>query len=333
MNYKEILNSILNKELEPVYFLMGEESYYIDKISDRFSKSVLSDEEQAFNQITLYGKETSVGQVISESKQFPIGSEKRVVILKEAQHIKKIELLDGYINDPQRSTILVICYRGKSIDKRKKFGKNLKSKCVVFESKKIYENQIPDWISKYVNENGYTIEITATRIISDYLGTDLAKITNELGKLFLLIKKNEQITTKLIEHNIGISKDYNIFELQNALGKRDVLKANRIINYFASNEKNYHIVPIITSLFSYFQKIILYHFSDDKSAKSISNLLKINPYFVSQYKQSAKNYNKKQLFNIFTYLKEYDLKSKGVNNKSTSQSNLLKELIFKILHA
>lgn len=333
MNYKEILNSILNKELEPVYFLMGEESYYIDKISERFSKSVLSDEEQAFNQITLYGKETTVDQVISESKQFPIGSEKRVVILKEAQHIKKIELLDGYINDPQRSTILVICYKGKSVDKRKKIGKNLNSKCVVFESKKIYENQIPDWISNYVNENGYTIEITATRIISDYLGNDLAKITNELGKLFLLIKKNEQITTKLIEYNIGISKDYNIFELQNALGKRNILKANRIINYFASNEKKHHIVPIISSLFSYFQKIILYHFSDDKSAKSISNLLKINPYFVSQYNQAAKNYTKKQLYNIFKYIKEYDLKSKGVNNKSTSQSNLLKELIFKILHA
>lgn len=332
MNYKEIITEIGNKELKPVYFLMGNEPYYIDKLSDRFSKDLLSNEEQQFNQVTLYGKDINTEQIISEAKQFPFGSERRIVIIKEAQQLKNIERIDSYLDNPQETTVLVICYKGGSVDKRKKFGKNLQKKSVVFQSNKIYDDKIPSWISSYVIKNGYQIENSAIAILSEYLGNDLSKISNELEKLMLVVKIEDPISTKLIEEHIGISKDYNVFELQNALGKRDIMKANLIVNHFAENTKNHHIIQILSLLFSFFQKIMIYHFLEDKSTKNASSILKVNPFFISQYQKGAQNYNKKQLFHIFEYLKEYDLKSKGVNNKSTKQGELLKELIFKILH-
>jgi DNA polymerase-3 subunit delta len=333
VNYKEIISSIANKDLQPVYFLMGDEPYYIDKLADSFSKNVLTDEEAEFNQVILYGKDIETAQAIAEAKQFPFGAEKRVVIIREAQHLKDIDLLDSYLDNVQPSTLLVICYKGKSVDKRKKFGKTLAKKCVVFESKKLYDNKIPAWINTYVTENGFKIDNSATAVLAEYIGADLSKITNELDKLMLVVKKEEQITTKLIEYHIGISKDYNVFELQNALGKKQVVKANRIINHFAANPKNHNIVPVMSALFSYFQKIMVYHFLEDKSPKFAASVLKVNPFFVSQYQTAAQNYSKRQLFYVFEHLKDYDLKSKGVNNKSTSHEGLLKELIFKILHA
>ncbi|MBT3621180.1 MAG: DNA polymerase III subunit delta, partial [Flavobacteriales bacterium] len=283
MNYKEIISSIANKDLQPVYFLMGDEPYYIDKLADLFSKNILSAEEQEFNQVVLYGKDIETAQIIAEAKQFPFGSEKRVVIIREAQHLKDIDLLDSYLDNVQPSTLLVICYKGKSVDKRKKFGKTLAKKCVVFESKKLYDNKIPAWINTYVTENGFKIDNSATAVLAEYIGADLSKITNELDKLMLVVKKEEQITTKLIEYHIGISKDYNVFELQNALGKKQVVKANRIINHFAANPKNHNIVPVMSALFSYFQKIMVYHFLEDKSPKFAASVLKVNPFFVSQY--------------------------------------------------
>ena len=311
---------------------MGEEPYYIDKLTNAFAKNVLSTEEKEFNQIVLYGKDIETEQVISEAKQFPFGADKRVVIIKEAQHLKDIEVLDSYLDNIQPSTLLIICYKGKSVDKRKKFGKSLASKCIVFESKKLYDNKIPAWIKTYVNENGFTIEDSATAVISEYIGANLSKITNELDKLLLVIKKEEPITTNLIEYHIGISKDYNVFELQNALGNRQVVKANRIINHFAANPKNHNIIPIMSALFSYFKKIMVYQFLEDKSPKSAASILKVNPFFISQYQTAAQHYSKRQLFYIFEHLKDYDLKSKGVKNKSTTHVGLLKELIFKILH-
>tara|TARA_B100001250_G_scaffold25098_1_gene20828 strand:- start:4332 stop:5333 length:1002 start_codon:yes stop_codon:yes gene_type:complete len=332
MNYTEIITSISNKNLDPVYFLMGNEPYYIDKIANAFSHNILTAEEKAFNQVILYAKDTTTAEIIAEAKQFPVGSQKRVVIVKEAQQLKNIELLETYLENPQKSTILIISYKGKSIDKRKKFGKNLAKKCVVLESNKLYENKIPSWISSYVNENGFTIDNKAIVILAEYLGTDLSNISNELDKIMLVVRKEEQINTQTIEKHIGISKNYNVFELQNALGNKDIAKANQIINYFAKNTKNHHIVPILNSLFSFFQKIIIYHFLKDKSSQSTASALKINPFFVRQYQNAAQKYSKRDLFIIFEYLKEYDLKSKGVNNKSTNQDQLLKEITFKILH-
>jgi len=332
VNYKEIISSIRNKNLQPVYFLMGEEPYYIDQLAYFFLNNIIPTEEQAFNQIILYGKDCTTEQIIAECKQFPFGSTKRVVVIKEAQHLKDIEIIDSYLKDPQKSSVLVICYKGKSIDKRKKFGKGLASKCIVFESKKIYDNEIPNWVKNHVIGKGLKINHQATAVLAEYIGNDLSRITNEIDKLTLTISQDTEITTTLIERHIGISKDYNIFELQNALGKRRIAHANKIINHFSENPKNHNIIPIISSLFSYFQKIMTYHFLEDKSPKIAASILKVHPFFMSQYEESAKNYNKKQLFYIFEYLKEYDLRSKGIKNRNISNQELLKELVFKILH-
>ena len=332
MKYQEIIQQINKKIYHPVYFLMGEEIYYIDKISNYISKNILKPEEKEFNQIILYGKDTDVSTIISEAKQFPFGSDYRIVILKEAQDIKKIEDLEIYLDNPLSSTILVVCYKYKKIDKRKSFGKNLSKKCILFDSKKLYENELPSWIKNKVKEYSFSIDNESANILTQYLGNDLSKINNEISKLILNLNKGEEITPKIIEDNIGISKDFNIFELQNALGVKDILKANQIIKHFSENPKKHPFVLTLSSLFTFFQKVMIYHKLNDKSSRNAASALGVNPYFISQFQTASKNYPMKKLFKIFIYLKEYDLKSKGINNPSTGQDELLKELTFKILH-
>ncbi|MAW31478.1 MAG: DNA polymerase III subunit delta [Flavobacteriales bacterium] len=333
MNYKDILADITDKKTSPIYFLVGEEPYYIDKLCNEFSNKLIKKEERDFNQVVFYGKDTNIEEIILECKQFPFGAEKRLVIIKEAQSLKNIELLDSYFDNPQLTTVLVIAYKKKSIDKRKKFGKNLNKKTIVFESSKIYDNQIPTWILNYLNKKEFKIENNAIAILTEHIGANLSKIANELEKLMLVVPKNKKISNQDIELHIGISKDFNIFELQNEIGKRNIYKTNQIIQFFSKNTKNYHIVSIIGSLFSFFQKLLTYHFTENKSKSNIASVLQINPYFINQYEKGANNYSKKQIFKIIEYLKEYDLKSKGVMNKSFTQNHLLQELIFKILHA
>ena len=332
MNYKEIISSISNKDFHPIYFLMGEEPFYIDKISDYISDNVLESQEKEFNQSVLYGKEVDVAQIIAEAKQFPFGATHRVVIVKEAQNIKNIDELESYLDNPQPSTILVICYKYKKLDKRKKFTKSLAKKALLFESKKLYDNQVPDWITKYLIEKGYKIEEKAAFMLAEFLGIELSNISNELDKLMVIIKKQEKITANIIEKNIGISKDYNIFEFQQALGKKDILKSNQIVNHFSANPKAHPLVVTLGMLFSFFQKIMTYHCLSDKSRNNVAVELKITPYFVQQYSSAARYYSQNKLFDIFTLLKVYDLKSKGVNNTSTADGDLLKELVYKILH-
>ena len=332
MNYKEIISSISNKDFHPIYFLMGEEPFYIDKISDYISDNVLESQEKEFNQSVLYGKEVDVAQIIAEAKQFPFGATHRVVIVKEAQNIKNIDELESYLDNPQPSTILVICYKYKKLDKRKKFTKSLAKKALLFESKKLYDNQVPDWITKYLSEKGYKIEEKAAFMLAEFLGIELSNISNELDKLMVIIKKQEKITANIIEKNIGISKDYNIFEFQQALGKKDILKSNQIVNHFSANPKAHPLVVTLGMLFSFFQKLMTYHSIKDKNKNNVAAELKVSPYFVNQYSSAARNYSQSKLFDIFTHLKQYDLKSKGVNNTSTKDGELLKELVYRILH-
>ena len=332
MNYKEIISSISNKDFHLVYFLMGEEAFYIDKISDYISDNVLESQEKEFNQSVLYGKEVDVAQIIAEAKQFPFGATHRVVIVKEAQNIKNIDELESYLDNPQPSTILVICYKYKKLDKRKKFTKSLAKKALLFESKKLYDNKVPDWITKYLSEKGYKIEEKAAFMLAEFLGTELSNISNELDKLMVIIKKQEKITANIIEKNIGISKDYNIFEFQQALGKKDILKSNQIVNHFSANPKAHPLVVTLGMLFSFFQKLMTYHSIKDKNKNNVAIELKVSPYFVNQYSSAARYYSQNKLFDIFTLLKVYDLKSKGVNNTSTVDGDLLKELVYKILH-
>ena len=327
MKYKDIVLSIKKKKFLPIYFLSGDEKYFIDELINFFIESVLEEEEKIFNQVILYGKDTNIDQIVAESKQFPIGAKNRLVVVKEGQNLKNIDELENYINNPQKSTVLVISYFNKTLDKRKKFGKNLHNLGFIFESKKLYDNQIPNWIESYLDKKKITIDTKATILLSEYLGNNLSKIKNEIEKLLIIVKKNH-ITPLLIEKHIGINNDYNLFELQNALGEKNYKKVSQIISHFISNEKKYNIVSIISNLFYFFQKIFL--LKSLKKNENASTILRIHPFFLKQYQKAAFSYSNKELFHIFELLKNYDLKSKGVNNK-VKNKELIKELMLKII--
>ena len=329
---KQIVNAIRNGDIKPIYLLMGEESYYIDRIAEFIEQNVLSEEERGFNQMVLYGKEVSVEDIVGSAKRFPMMAERQVVIVKEAQHLARtIDKLSSYAENPQPSTVLVLCYKYSKFDKRKKVYKQIKKTGVVFESKKLYENQVSDWIRRVLQGKGYRITPKASSLLVEFLGTDLSKINNELEKLQLVLPKEKEITPLAIEENIGISKDYNNFELKKAIGERNVLKATRILNYFAQNPKDNPFVVTVTLLHTFFAQLLKYHGMQDHNPKSVASALGINPYFVGEYQIAAKNYPMKKVSTIVSSLRELDLKGKGVGSVNISQADLLKELLVKII--
>ena len=332
MKFDEIISELQNKIYRQVYFLMGEEAYFIDEISDYIADHVLTDAEKGFNQTILYGKDLEPSTIADNARRFPMMANHQVIIVREAQNIKKIEDLEPYIKNPLNSTILVINYKYKTLDKRKTFPKLIDQKGILFESKRIYDNQLPAWISSYLKNQQYTIAPQAAAMLSEYLGADLSKVANELDKLIISLPVGTQITPDHIEKNIGISKEFNVFELQNALGERDLLRANRIINYFGANPSNNAIPVTLSSLFSYFSKILNYHFLEDKSQNNVASVLQVHPFFVKTYVSAAKNYNIKKLVEIISILREYDMKSKGWGNVSASPADLQREMIYRILH-
>ena len=332
MTYEEIISNLQKKIYHPIYFLMGEETYFIDKISDYISDNVLTDAEKGFNQTILYGKDTEPHNIIANARRFPMMSNYQVIIVREAQNIKKIEELESYVKNPLNSTILVINYKYKTLDKRKTFPKLIDQKGILFEAKKIYDNQLPAWITSYLKNQQYSIAPQAAAMLSEYLGADLGKVVNELDKLIISLPAGTQITPDHIEKNIGISKEFNVYELQNALGERDLLKANRIVNYFGANPSSNPIPVVITSLFSYFSKILNYHFLEDKSQNNVASVLQVHPFFVKTYVGAAKNYNIKKLVEIISILREFDMKSKGWGNLSAKPADLQREMIYRILH-
>jgi len=333
VDFNQIIESIKKKVYYPVYFLMGEEPYYINEITNFISNNVLTTDEKEFNQTVVYGKDTDVETIISYAKRFPMMANYQVVIVKEAQSLDKIEKLQNYIENPLSSTILVICYKYASIDKRKQFAKTLLKKSVLFDSKLLYTNQIPDWINAYVRGEGYKINPHATQLLSENIGNDLTRITHEVKKLIINLPNSKEITIDDIERNIGISKDFNVFELQNALGKKHVLKANRIITYFIQNPKENPLVQVLIILYGYFTKVLLYHTVKNKSdKKEVAATLSVNPFFVDDYKTAAQSYSLQKLSQIFSYLREADMKSKGVDMVTKNDDAIFKELIYKILH-
>jgi len=351
MTFEEIISNLQKKIYHPIYFLMGEETYFIDKISDYITENVLSDAEKGFNQTVLYGKDLEPHTIFANARRFPMMSNYQVIIIREAQNIKNLVAKEPnskesgakekdkskspfeiYLENPLKSTILVFCYKYKSIDKRTTISKLIDKTGVLFESKKIYDNQLPNWIISYLKNQQYTIAPQAAAMLSDYLGTDLSKVVNELDKLIISLPVGSQINPDHIEKNIGISKEFNVYELQNALGEKDLLKANRIINYFGANPSSNPIPIIISSLFSYFSKILNYHFLEDKSQNNVASVLQVHPFFVKTYVTAAKSYNIKKLVEIISILREYDMKSKGWGSGATSAADLQRELIYKILH-
>ena len=312
---------------------MGEEAYYIDKISDFIENNILSEEEKGFNQMILYGRDVTVDDIVGNAKRFPMMSEKQVVIVKEAQDLSRsIEKLADYAENPQPSTVLVICYKYKTIDKRKKLAKTIAQTGCLFESKKLYENQVSDWINSILREKGYQIEPKAAHMLVEFLGTNLSKIANELDKLMLILENNSVITALHIEQNIGISKDFNNFELRKAIGDKELLKANQIVQYFTQNPRSNPLVMTISLLNSFFTQLLLYHGLKDKGKINVGKMLRINPYFIPEYQRAAKNYPMRKVAQVIARLREADLKSKGVGASNLAQGDILKELLFKIMH-
>ncbi|WP_347841454.1 DNA polymerase III subunit delta [uncultured Draconibacterium sp.] len=317
----------------PIYLLQGEEAYFIDEISDYIEDHVLSDGEKGFNQTIFYGKDADPVTIAEASMRFPMMASKQVIVVKEAQSLNKIDTLTAYAEKPLESTILVLAYKYKKLDSRTKLAKAIKKNGVLFTSKKLYENKIPAWIDAYLKQHSYSITPQAALLLTSYLGTDLSKIANELNKLVIAVKDSNKITPDHIEKNIGLSKEFNVIELQNALGEKNVLKANRIIQYFGANPTLNPIQKTIAGLYYYFSKLFTYHFLKNKSEYNVAAELRVNPYFVKDYVSAAKRYSPTKLYEIMGILREYDMKSKGYNVSTMVETGeLQKEMIFKILH-
>lgn len=328
----KIVNDIKSKNFKPIYFLCGEETYYIDRISDLIEDSVLTEDEKAFNQVVLYGRDTSVEEVVSTAKRFPMMSDYQVVIVKEAQNLSKtFEQFDAYVKNPQPTTILVFAYRDKP-DGRKSVFKTLKKEAVWFESKKLYENQVPDWIVKVLKGQNYNIEPKAAAILAEFLGTDLSKINNELDKLKIVFPVGHTFTPKNIEENIGFSKDYNVFELKSALATRNQEKAYNIIHHFALNPKDNPIVVITGQMFSFFSQLLQFHGLKDKSKPNVAKALGVNPFFVDEYFTAARNFPMRKVSQIVEVIRDIDVKSKGVGAGSMKEDDMLKEMVYKIFN-
>lgn len=331
-SFENIIQTIGKKIYHPVYFFCGEEPYFIDELSDYIEKHVLDEAEKEFNQTVLYGKDTDVPTIISYAKRYPMMADHQVLIVKEAQDLDDIVEFQSYLTNPVETTLLVICYKYSKLDKRTKFYNELKKKGIFFESAKIYENNLPGWISSFVTNKGYRITAKAAAMLTEFLGNDLSKVVNEINKLCINAGEKKEINEALVESSIGISKDYNIFELQKALSARDHYKAFNIARYFAANPKENPLIKTLIMLGNFFIKVVIYQQLKDKTDKSASAALSVIPWQLNEYKRAASSFPGSKAENIVSLLREYDLRSKGVSNTSTSDGELLRELIYKILH-
>lgn len=336
MTYEQLMGDLKNGTYHPLYFLFGDEPYFMDLVTGYITSHVLSEAERSFNQTILYGGDTDAWQVTETARRYPMMAARQVVVVKEAQEMKNFDKLLSYVENPLPSTLLVLIYKNidfKGPDLRKKVFKALTTHAVVMESKKLYDNQVPGWITAFAASRKYGIEPKAAALLAEYLGSDLAKVANELEKLMITLgDKVKMITPEHVEEHIGISKDYNQFELQNALGRKDAVKANRIIRYFSGNQRDHHITQTISSLYFFFSKLLMYHYITDKSRQNVASTLKIHPYFLQEYESAARRYSAAKLVDIIALLRVYDMRSKGYGSDTTPAEELLKELIFKILH-
>jgi DNA polymerase III subunit delta len=333
-----ILKDLKSNKYAPVYFLHGEEPYYIDSIADFIENNCISPGERSFNQTILYGKDVNMNTILQNARRFPMMAERQVVIVKEAQEVSDLgkeagdNQLNTYIQKPLPSTVLVFCYKYKTLDGRKALAKNIDKYSVLVESKKIYDNKLPEWVTNYFAQKKYKINPKATILLAEFVGNNLSRLANEIDKLLINIKEGTEVNEDLIEKYVGVSKEFNVFELQQALIKKDILKANRIVNYFEANPKNNPIIPIISVLFNFFSKLLLVHAAENKAESNLAKILGVNPYFVKDYIYGARTYPLSKVVNIIHYLRQSDLLSKGVDNASTTEGQILKELVFKVLH-
>ncbi len=336
MTYQQILKDLKNKVYHPIYLLCGEEEYFIDLISDYVEEHVLEDAEKEFNQSILYGMDTNVLNLISEAKRYPMMANYNVVIVKEAQNLKinKDEevALESYAKNPSSTTILVLCFKHKKPDGRKGSTKAIKKHGIWFESKRLYDNQIIPWLEGYISNLGFKIEPKAAVLMVEFLGTELSTISNEVKKMIINLEAGTLITSKIIEENIGLSKDYNVFELNKALGERNLVRSYQIANHFSKNEKGHPLQMTIPAIYRFFSQLLLFLSLRNMPPNQVASKMGINPYFLKDYQKASNNYNQKKIARIISALKNADLQAKGVISSSMTSEDILKELIFKILH-
>ena len=336
MTFEEIRKEIKAKKYKPIYFFCGEEPFFIDRLTSLLENTVLPEDQKAFDQMVLYGNDVNMRTVTDTARRFPMMAEKQVLIIREAQNIQDFDLLTPYIDHIQPATILVFAYKNKKPDKRKSIFQKLahSPNCVYFESAKLYDNKVPEWIINYCKEQKYNISVKAAGILSESLGADLNRIANEIDKLTLLLPPGGEIKESLVEEHTGISKDFNSFELLNAVIHKNVLKANQIVNYFEANPKNNPMVLTISTLFRYFLNLLTYHYQkrETQNIQEMAKILGVHPFFMKDYTEGSRIYSAKKCATVISLLREYDMKSKGVGNTNTSAGELLRELIFKIMH-
>ena len=332
--YEEIVRDLKNRVYKPVYYLMGEESYYIDKISEYIAQTVLSEEEREFNQTVLYGSDTDIATIINAAKRYPMMAERQVVIVKEAQHVKRMEDLNFYLQKPLHTTVLVICHKNGTLDRRKKLAAEVEKVGVLFESKKIKDTQLPGFIASYLKRKSVDIEPKASEMMAEFVGADLSRMAGELDKLVITLAPGvRRVTPEQIEKNIGISKDYNNYELRSAIVARDVLKANRIIKYFAENPKTNPIQMTLSVLFGFFSNLMLAYYAPEKTEQGIAGQLGLkSAWQAREYMAAMRMYSGVKVMQIIGEIRYCDEKSKGVENASLSDADLLRELVYKILH-
>mgnify|MGYP000233548106 FL=1 len=330
----DILKELRAKQYRAIYYLMGEESYYIDLIADYITENVLTETEKEFNLTVVYGADVDVATVINAAKRYPMMSEYQVVVVKEAQAIRNIEELSYYLQKPLNSTILVVCHKHGTLDKRKKLAAEVEKAGILFESKKIKDSQLPAFINSYMKRKGIDMEPKATAMLADFVGTDLSRFAGELEKLIITLRNGQKrVTPEQIQKNIGISKDYNNFELRSALVEKDVLKANKIIKYFEENPKTNPIQMTLSLLFNFYSNLMLAYYSPEKTEQGVASWLGLkSPWAARDYLTAMRRYNGVKTMQIIGEIRYADAKSKGINNASMNDGDILRELVFKILH-
>ncbi len=337
-NVKKILTDLKAKKYAPVYFLQGEETYYIDLISDFIEQKVLSEAEKGFNQVILYGKDVTMAAVLTHARRFPMMAERQVVIVKEAQDIQDInkeiggKLLLDYLARQVPSTLLVFCHKNKSLDKRKELGKKIDQFAVTLNTKKLYDNQLPEFVQEYTREKKVSIDDRAALAICEFVGNDLHRLANEIDKLIISLQPGEEISAERIMNQVGVSKEYNIFELQKAILNRDSLLANKIVNHFERNTKKNPIIPVVAYLYSFFSKVLMATQASDKSDKGLVSELKVSPYAARDYTLALRQFQQQKVIENISSLKDADLKLKGVNNGSADEGQIFRELIWRLMN-
>ncbi len=335
---ESVLKDLQKNKYAPVYFLQGEESYYIDIIVNYIEKHALSETDKGFNQVVMYGKDATIGSIITNARRFPMMAERQVIIVKEAQEIAdfgkeaSLSILEKYLQNPLPSTILVFAHKHKTLDGRKAIAKTIEKFAVLVTTRKLYDNQVQAWVETYVADRGCTIQPRASQMLADYIGNNLERMANEIEKVLLNFDGKAEIDPAIVQKFVGISKEYNVFELQKALMVRDVLKANQIVNYFEANTKSNPVIPVIAFLFSFFSKVLALQMARNLTEKELMDQLGIRPFAMKEYKLAARNFNAQQMVNNIHHLRTADLQSKGVENAGMEEGQILKELVFKLLH-